>query len=185
MFDPFAKQPFSKTDCLKLFGPAKGTGALAAKTQRENPALYDAIRESAVAHGLLAPKEVYVPKPDPKVLTPEENRLRGKYSRDEIRLLFKSGDTGSKQNAATLYATDKAKYDEMYAAGVAWRELPPKAPAAPVPSRPVQDGHFLLSREICEAAGLPEGSTASAEQFGKLSEFMAKRAKPAPEEPQK
>jgi hypothetical protein len=181
MFDPFAKPKYSKAECEKLFGKGKGVGAVAQKTMMENPALYAAVKESAVAHGMLAAKEVYVPKPDPKILTAEEIRLRAKYTREEVVKIFKSGDTGSKENAATLFATDRPRYDEMFAAGAAWREWAAKTPTASVASPPIPEGHFRLSPEICAAANLPEGSTATAEQFGKLSEFMAK-AKPKPEE---
>src|SRR6266478_3116493 len=96
MFDPIAAKRNQKYTREELTDFFKGSGTVAQRLRKENPAKYEELHAEAEKMNILGPSLIKAPapntpyKPPTRTYTAEELVARGQYSEAEIRAFFNS-----------------------------------------------------------------------------------------------
>ena len=190
-FSPFKNQSkYSKEQCAKLFDGSRESGVLAAKTMRENPELYRAIKQSAIEHGMLAapPSNPWLGhqrgKQADSIMSDAEIQSRHRFSQTEVReLLHRSpNDSGpvlsklAEINGPEWYAQFKLaarSYGELAESSqVEVRDNRPRYEPQPAAE---DDGRFQLSDDFCKRLNLPPGYKTNSEQFTLIMRLLTEQ----------
>jgi hypothetical protein len=185
-FSPFTRPKFTREQVLEVFGPGKGTGAVANRLFKENPALYQEIKQSAITeHGLLAPPRANPwwgknGEPKQRVYSDEEIAARAQFTEAECREMYgRSGSDGNKNNVSALAKDNPARLAILRAAAVSYGILPetPNTVVRPVPKpaqhEPEDDGLVAIGEDLARRGNLPAGLRVNQDKLNTIVKAVA------------
>jgi hypothetical protein len=175
-------------------------GVLASKIKREDPRLYQELRDDAKALGLLAESRreqnirLYAPKSTPPLTEIEQEALTA-FSAEECRKYFPGTSGGNADNAANLKKESPEKYQLLKIASRVYGVLPKEGavevrdhrrarPQRQEPQSPTE-ATFPLAEKLALELGLEPGRPTTMKEFGMFCQNLAlkKASQPASQQP--
>jgi hypothetical protein len=185
MFDPIEAKRNQKYTREELTDFFKGSGTVAQRLRKENPAKYEELHAEAEKMNILGPSLIKpaapnVPyRPPTRTYTPQELAARGRFTEDYCRQMFASGDARA---ARELHETNREAYEDVKDSAIAFGILPPRLTPRPAPAPvAVPEYKHQISNELADESGLPRGTTLPWAQVEQLVQQKVDRDRQAQE----
>jgi len=180
-YDPIQERRTQKYTRAELKDFWQGSGVVAQRLLKENPALYKELHDAGERVGVVgksmapnpAPNVPY--RPPTKTYTPSELAARGRYSEAEIRAYFNSKESSDE------FHSDRNEYERKREAGVSYGLFGPR-PIPYIPTKPpAPEWRLKISDELADASNLPRGTEVNEAQLEQLCRQKVQRARQAQE----